>query len=341
MGTFIHAIECYLPKAVLTNEQLSAEFPDWSVDKIAEKTGIYERHIAAEGETAADLGVQSALKLFELGHCKPEDIDFLLFCTQSPDYLLPTTACLIQDRLGLRKDCAAFDINLGCSGYVYGLSIAKSMAQTNGFKKTLFITAETYSRYIHKSDRSVRTLFGDGAAATLLTTSPDRNEAIGPFSFGTDGAGGKHLIVRAGGHREPGQAAEEGIGPQHLFMDGKEIFNFTLEIIPNLVNSILEKAQITRSEIDYFVFHQANKFMLTSIQNKLKIPDELFCINMQKYGNTVSATIPMALAKSMVDGMIKVGDRVMLVGFGVGTSWAATLITIEKEFLNGTSGVFE
>lgn len=341
MGVFIEAIECHLPEKVLTNEALSAEFPDWSVDKIAEKTGIYRRHIAASEETSSDLGVAAAEKLFQSGKCRPEDIDLLLFCTQSPDYLLPTTACLIQNRLGLRQNCAAFDINLGCSGFVYGLSIVKSMMESNQFKKALFITAETYSKYLRPDDRSVRTLFGDGAAATLLTLDANRKESLGSFCFGTDGSGGPHLIVESGGHRYPNCVSGTETQNPHLVMNGKEIFTFTLEIVPPLVRSVLEKAHLELSEIDYFIFHQANKFMLTSIQNKLKIPSERFCINMQNYGNTVSSTIPMALAKSIHDGAVKLGDKVMLVGFGVGTSWAASLMTIEKELIDGTSSIFE
>jgi 3-oxoacyl-[acyl-carrier-protein] synthase III len=236
--------------------------------------------------------------------------------------------------LGLRTDCGALDFNLGCSGYVYGLALAKGLIENGLCRNVLLITADTYTKLIHPKDRSVRTLFGDGAAATLISGVSDI-EVIGPFVFGTDGRGATKLIVPAGGSRIPlnpetATVRDDGTGNfrsmQNLFMDGPEIFNFTLKVVPSLVKQLLTKAQLDLEEVDYFVFHQANRFMLEQLRKKLKIPEEKFCINMESYGNTVSATIPMALEIAYGQEQIKQGDIVMLVGFGVGYSWGAAMI---------------
>lgn len=331
MGIFIHSIRDYLPEKVVTNEDLSREFPEWSVEKIADKTGISVRHIAAESETAADLGIFAAQRLFQDRCCDPSEIDILVFCTQAPDYILPTTACVIQNRLNLRTDIPAFDINLGCSGFVYGLSVITAMMTQNGFKKGLLITGDTYTKLIHPLDKSVRTLFGDGAAATLLVNDTNRRDSIGQFLMGSDGSGAAHLMVKAGGFRHPEAATELD---SFLYMDGKEIFNFTLNIVPKLVEDVLKKNGLQIEDIDYFVFHQANQFMLSTLRKKIKIPEEKFCVAMRHFGNTVSSTIPMALAQSIRDNKIKPNDRVLLVGFGVGTSWSAVPIIVQEELLN-------
>lgn len=326
-----------MPDYKLTNEQLAKEFPDWNIEKIYKKTGISERYIVKQDECASDLGMAAAKKLFKSQVCAPDDIDFLIFCTQSPDYYLPTTACIIQDRLGLRTSCGALDINLGCSGFIYGLSLAKGLVETGSAENVLLITAETYTKYIHPTDRSIRTIFGDGAAATLISGVDSDDELIGPFVFGTDGSGANTLIVPAGGARLPistDTAVIEDIGKgvyrskQNLFMDGAEIFNFTIKTIPLTVKTLLEKSNITMDKVDYFVFHQANIFMLNHLRKKIGIPDSKFCINMESYGNTVSSTIPMALEIVINRQEIKNGDLVMLVGFGVGHSWGATLVKI-------------
>lgn len=333
----ITTIRSYLPEKVLTNEDLVKEFEDWSIDKIYEKTGIKERHIAGENECASDLGIEAAKKLFKSGICKPEEIDFLLFCTQSPDYFLPTTACILQDKLGLTKSCGALDFNLGCSGFVYGLSLAKGLIESNLANKILFITAETYSKFINPKDKSVRTIFGDGAAATLIEAAESDDEFIGPFVFGTDGKGAENLIVPTGGLRQP-KNSNTSIeytdksgnirSNDNLFMNGVEIYNFTLETVPVVFNSLLLKANLSINNIDYFVFHQANKFMLEALRKKLGILHERFYNNIENIGNTVSSTIPIALEELIKEKKLKQGNKVMLIGFGVGYSWAGTIITI-------------
>ena len=334
MKAAIRAIEYYLPEKAVTTEQLSAEFPEWSVQKIDEKTGIQVRHIAREDECSSDLGVAAARKLFESGACAPQDIDYVLFCTQSPDYFLPTTACLIQDRLGIPVSAGALDFNLGCSGFVYGLGLAQGLVESGQATRLLLITAETYSKFIHPRDRSVRTIFGDAAAATLVTAVDSEDALIGPFVFGTDGRGANNLIVPTGGLRrsrsaETGREVTDDSGnvrsQDHLFMDGAEIFNFTLKAVPQSVCQLLERSHKTLDEIDLFVFHQANRYMLDYLRRKIKVPQEKFYVAMGHCGNTVSSTIPIALKHAQLEGRLKPGDLTMLVGFGVGYSWAAGL----------------
>jgi 3-oxoacyl-[acyl-carrier-protein] synthase-3 len=333
----IGGVEIHLPAYCLGNDELAGEYPDWSVEKIQEKTGIRDRWIAADGECASDLGVKAAEKLFASGVCRAQDVDFLLFCTQSPDYFLPTTACVLQQRLGLPTDAGALDFNLGCSGFIYGLGLAKGLIETGQAETVLLITAETYSKHIHPQDRSVRTLFSDGAAATLVRRRSDGGGGLlsGPFIYGTDGRGAENLIVPAGGMRarEAGPDGGDQVDDagnvrsrKNLFMNGPEIFSFTLRAVPKAVQELLEKSGRTVDDIDLFIFHQANQYMLEHLRKKLKIPAEKFVFCLERYGNTVSSTIPIALREAIAEGRVKPGSTVMLVGFGVGYSWGATLV---------------
>ena len=335
----IAGIASFLPTSKLTNEELAAEFGDWHASQILSKTGIAVRHIAASDECASDLGVAAARRLFESGACDPAEIDFLLFCTQSPDYFIPTTACLMQHRLGLKTTCGAIDFNQGCSGYVYGLALAKSLIETGTARNVLLVTADTYTKFLNRRDRSVRTLFGDGAAATLIKPikSESTAELIGPFILGTDGGGAHNLIVKAGGLRCPAtnetaiEQQDEGgnwRADQNLYMNGGELFNFTLKTVPGATEELLSKAGVTIDEVNLIIPHQANKFMLERLRAKMKIPAEKFFIDMENVGNTVSSTIPIALEAVLGKGQVKSGDRVALLGFGVGYSWGAVMIRI-------------
>jgi 3-oxoacyl-[acyl-carrier-protein] synthase III len=336
MNSRIRSIEYYLPEAILSNAALSAEFPEWSIEKIQQKTGIHERHIAAPQECASDLAFQAARKLFDNEVCRPADIDYILLCTQSPDYFLPTTACILQDRLGIPTASGALDFNLGCSGFIYGLGLAQGLIQTGQAGNVLLLTAETYSKFIHPQDKSVRTLFGDAAAATLICAdSGDLPARAAKYIFGTDGKGAPNLIVPAGGMRQPASAAtaevtDDGSGNrrslENLYMSGGEIFNFTLQVVPDCVGKLLAQTGKTSDEIDLFVFHQANQFMLDHLRRKLRVPTERFYVSLASCGNTVSSTIPIALKRASEDGTLKDGALVMLVGFGVGYSWGATLV---------------
>jgi len=312
-----------LPEKVETNEQLQAEFPNWDLDLIFSKTGIESRHIAAPNETASDLGVAAAERLFRDHHVDPHSIDFLLFCTQTPDYPLPTTACLMQDRLGLRTSAGAIDFNLGCSGFVYGLSLADGLIRGGMAHRILLVTAETYSKYIHATDRSLRTIFGDGAAATLIEASDER--ALSAFQFGTDGSGADTLLVAEGGARP----SEDAHKPRHrkrwpsaLYMDGPSLINFTVGAIPKLVEDILAAAGLMKDDIDLFLFHQATLKMLAQLQERLGLDEQHMPIALRHYGNTVSSTIPILIADLRKAGRINAGASNMLVGFGVGWSWA-------------------
>ena len=329
------ATHSHLPAAILGNEALAALYPDWTAEKILRKTGVRERRIAAPGETAADLAEAAASKLFAAHHIDPQSIDFLLLCTQTPDHLLPTTACILQARLGLRTDCGALDFNLGCSGFVYGLALAKGLIDSGAASRVLLLTADTYSKLIHPMDKSVRTLFGDGAAATLVEAvevDDADEEPIGPFVFGTDGRGAANLAVPAGGMRLP-RSAETGVehtdgsgnvrSDDHLRMDGAEIMAFTLKAVPQAVAQLLAKARLALEDFDLFVFHQANAFMLERLRHKLAIPADRFVVSLQMSGNTVSSSIPIAL-EPYIDAAQAGRRRAMLVGFGVGYSWAAT-----------------
>lgn len=327
----IKAISSYLPHRVVTNGDLVREFPEWSVEKIANKIGVDERRVALDNETATDLAYYAAEKLFSQDKIKREDIDFVILCTQSPDYKLPTSACILQNRLGLRTDIGAIDFNLGCSGYVYGLAIAKGLIVSGIAKNILLLTAETYNKYIHKQDKGNRTIFGDGATASII--SIEGFAEICEFSLGTDGSGAENLIVRTGMSRYPLEANdvhfdENGnpISSDYLFMNGAEIFSFTQYNVPLVVNDTLTKNGFTKDDIDLFVFHQANKYMLNFLRKKIKIAEDKFYIDMAKVGNTVSNSIPLALESAMDNGVLKKGMKVLISGFGVGYSWGGCLL---------------
>jgi 3-oxoacyl-[acyl-carrier-protein] synthase III len=330
MKAYIKTISYYLPEQILTNEALVADFPEWSVEEVSAKIGISQRHYAVEGETASDMATKAAEKLFvENSDVSRDDIDFVLFCTQSPDYFLPTSACLMQDRLGLRTKIGAFDFNLGCSGYVYGLAIAKGLIFGGIAENVLLLTAETYTKYLHPKDKGNRTIFGDAATATIV--SKDGFAEIGEFSLGTDGRGANNLIVKSGASRCPQPqndlTFDENNNPRssdYLFMDGAEIFNFTLEAVPVLVADTLKKNSLNQEDIDLFVFHQANKYIMNFIRKKIKIEENKFYYCLENVGNTVSSTIPIALCDAHKKNLLT--GNILLAGFGVGYSWGGTVI---------------
>lgn len=332
MGCKITKIDYYLPEKVLTNKDLEKASGRWSAEKIEKKVGIRQRHIARDDETALDMAYEASSKVLQ-GYDKNK-IDFILLCTQSPDYFLPTSACILQEKLGLRTDIGAFDFNLGCSGYIYGLAAAKGFIHSGVAKTVLLVVSETYSRFIHEKDFSNQTIFGDASAATII--EKDSREFILDFVLGTDGKGWDKLVVPYGGLRhqyDPGaEATEDESGnlrtPNNLYMNGTEIFNFTIEAVPKMVAGILQKNQLDMGAIDYFIFHQANQYMTEYLRKKIKIPREKFFQDMLDTGNTVSATIPIALKQTLDRGVVKKGDRVLLCGFGVGYSWGATIIKI-------------
>ena len=339
MTAYINGISYYLPKDVLDNAALSQMHPEWSVEKISEKTGIYERHIAAKDEFSSDMAVSAMETFFAEHNVDKTKIDFLLFCTQTPDYLLPTTACILQDKVGLPKTAGALDFNLGCSGYIYGLGLARGLVETGQAKNVLLVTSETYSKLINQKDKSNKTIFGDGATVSLISSEPrpeDFKAAIGNFIYGTDGNGAAHLIVKNSGIRRSAEISEDVLNADgdyqsnddFLYMNGKEIFEFTAFQIPPLIDRLLAQNSVSIDDVDMFVFHQANEFMLNFIRKRCKIPEDKFYVSMKDVGNTVSSTIPIALQRAIKEGKIKSGDRVVLAGFGVGLSMGATIINI-------------
>jgi len=333
---YLSGISYYLPEQHLTNEDLSEEFPEWSVHKIMDKVGIAERRISANDEFVSDLATKAAQQLFAEHNITPESIDYLLLCTQSPDYFLPTTACLVHKRINLRPSAGAIDFNQGCSGFIYGLSLAKGLIASGDVNNVLLITAETYSKFLHPKDKGNRSIFGDAAAAALITSQPRNGDAeIKKIVLGTDGEGASNLIVKNGAARMPRNNdtdlhQDENGNPyndNYLFMNGSEIFNFTLSAVPALVEETLKKNALQQDDIDLFIFHQANRFMLDYLRKKIKIPPEKFFIWMEQCGNTVSSTIPIALKHAKAAKVINQNNNLLLAGFGVGYSWGAAIIT--------------
>lgn len=323
---YIKAISYYLPENIVTNEDLVKEFPEWTVEKVAGKVGIDSRHIASESETAGDMAEKAALNLFSECNIDPASVDFVLLCTQSPDYFLPTTACILQNRLGIPTSSGAIDYNLGCSGYVYGLGLAKGLVLGGIAKNVLLLTSETYSKHIHPKDKGNRTIFGDGATATIIST--EGYARIGEFSLGTDGSGAENLIVKTGGMKHSSPLGDINIdengaiqSSDNLYMNGSEIFSFTQDNVPPLIDDTLQKNNLSKSDVDLFVFHQANKYMLNFLRKKMKIDEDKFFYCLSEFGNTVSSTIPIALKEALKGNHIKDGNKVVIAGFGVGYSW--------------------
>lgn len=334
MKAYIKYIDYCLPEKILTNQMIADEFPEWTVEKIEKKIGIKERHITVDGETASDLAIKAAEKLFAANDYARNEVDYLIFVTQSPDYHLPTTACLIQTKLGLTKKITAIDVNLGCSGFVTGLSLAKAIIVSGQAKNVLLLTAETYSKYMHERDKSNRTIFGDGAAATLIST--DGFAEVGEFVIGTDGEGAENLIVKTGGARHPQPMNDlkfddfgNPFSSDNLFMDGPAILNYSLDSIPQLVKDVLEKNHLEMDEINLHVYHQANIFLANLERRKLRIPQDRYYCNIEHVGNTVSSTIPIALCLALKDGTIKDGFNILSVAQGLGYTWGGFVLKIK------------
>jgi len=330
MKAFIKAISYYLPEKILTNKLLVEYFPEWTVEKVADKVGIKKRHIVSDNETALDIAEKAANLFFKEHNIDRSSIDYILLCTQSPDYFLPTSACILQDRLGLPTTSGALDFNLGCSGFIYGLSLAKGLIAGDIAKNVLLITSEAYSKHLHPKDKGNRTIFGDAAAVTLIST--DGYAEILNFSLGTDGSGYENLIVKTGALRKPEKTnqvqwdeSSNPISDDFLYMNGTEIFNFTLESVPLLVDNVLKKNDLQKEDIDLFVFHQANKHMLNFLRRKIKIDEDRFYYCLENFGNTVSSTIPIALKEAIKED--KSHGNILLAGFGVGYSWGGVVLS--------------
>jgi 3-oxoacyl-[acyl-carrier-protein] synthase-3 len=333
MKAYIKAISYHLPDKVLTNDDLAREFPDLKIGDLTRLTGVRQRHIAAEDETAGDLAFHAAKKLFAEHHIGPAEIDHIIFCAQGADYITPSTAVILQERLGIPQHAGSLDINQGCTGFVYGLSVANGLIATNNAKHVLLLTSINVSELIHPKDKSNKAIFGDGAAATLISANKEMPDSgIGDFVYGTDGKGFETIIIRHGGARYPydkfeaeDYIDEAGVirNDRCFYMNGAGVFNFSLEKVPQMISQLFDKAGISEDEVDLYVFHQANQIILESIFRKMKIPMEKQYFQLENCGNTVSSTIPIALYHAIADGRVKRGDTLVLAGFGVGFSWAA------------------
>ena len=316
----IKAIESSFPKNFETNSNLKSDNPQWNIEEIERKTGINKRWISSSNETAVDLAFKACEKI--LLKVDLNTIDTLILVTQSPDYFLPTSACILHEKLSLNKNTKCFDINLGCSGFVYGLSVATSYIQTHLSNKVLLVCAETYTKFIDKNDRTNRPIFSDAATATLITRSKDAN--IGPFLFGTNGKGYSNLIVKEGAAKS-GYVCNDKTQPT-LHMDGSDVFMFTMSEIPKNVDDLIAFSEFKKENIDMFIFHQGSKIVLDTLQSKLSIPNEKFYSNLKLIGNTVSSTIPLALKDASDNLKIQANHIILISGFGVGLSWGSCLI---------------
>lgn len=317
---FIKHIAYYLPEKVITSDELVEFFGDESLKQVAKSLGVESRHVAAEGETSGDMAVKAAQKLFEENNIDRNDVDFVLLCTQQSEYYAPSTSCIVQDRLHLRTDIGAFTFDLGCSGFVYGLAIASSFIKSGLAKNVLLLTSDTTTRVLPSDDKN-RLLFGDGAAATLI--SNEGIAEIGKFDLGTDGSGFDKLIIKNGGFRNP---QKNNTQDDWMYMDGEAIFNFTVDCVPQLIQKTVELNHLEKNDVNYFVFHQANQFMLNTLRKICGIGKSAFFVDMSDTGNTTSSSVPIGLSKSLINGSITKGMNVMVAGFGVGLSWAGTIL---------------
>jgi 3-oxoacyl-[acyl-carrier-protein] synthase-3 len=321
VNVYLRGVAYHLPDGTLSNDDLVRLNPTWDAAAIFRKTGIRSRRVAAPSETSTDLACRAAEKLLAEVACPREQIDALLFCTQTPDDLVPASACLLQLRLGLPRTCAAFDFHLGSSGFTYGLWLAGSLIRGGGATNVLLLAADTLSKQCDPHDLATVTLFGDGAGAALITRDGSAALArLGPTVLGTDGRGAEHLII-PGGARRPEAS-------QRVRMNGPEVFNFTLSAVPDGIARLLAAASLGWSDVDVFLLHQANGFILETLRRRLNLPAEKCPIDLEEIGNTWSASLPILLRRCLDRGAVRPGQRCVLAGYGVGYSWAMTDLTL-------------
>ena len=338
MSPIVTHINYYLPKKNYSNDKLKK---NKSIDSIIKKVGINKKFSAEDNEYASDLAVKAVRKLIDDFPDLRKSIDFLILCTQSPDYILPSSSSKIQNEIFSDKNIGSLDISLGCSGFVYSLAVAQSFIRSGFSKKILIVTCDTYSKFINDNDLSVRSIFGDAAVATIVSSTKKKNYRNFLPDFGTDGSGIYDLILPGSGlqsiEKINNEAISKGVNKKfienQLSMDGTKMFTFALKAVPKTINKVLKKNNVKIDDIDLFVFHQANKFMLESIQAKLNISKEKLFISLSGKGNTTSSSIPLALYDAIIQKKLKSNTRVMLCGFGVGLSWATSIIEIDEKLI--------
>ena len=333
MGICIKAIEYYLPEKEVSNEDLQILHPTWDLKKVGEKSGVFSRHISATNETAFDLACKAIEKLFAEGKIEKSEIDGIIFCTQSPDFIMPSNAFLIHKYFNFNHRVWAFDYNLACSGYVYGISICRGMIETGMAKNILLINADTYSKYIHSGDRSTSVLFGDGAAVSLISQA--EVSSVIDIQLASSGKEYESFYIPSGGTRIPKSEFTKATitdysgnenTQENIQMNGFAVWKFISVIVPEQIKSLLAKNNLLITDIALFGFHQASKLTLDSLIKVLKIQPEQTFSNLETIGNTVSASIPIALKQAEEQGKLKRGDLILLSGFGVGLSWGSALL---------------
>lgn len=334
----IEGIACAVPsnKENLV-DRYSSVFGEEAISKFSKMTGVLSRHLAHKEQTASDLAFVSTCNLLKAKNINVQNIGALLFVTQTPDYRLPSTACVLHKRLGLPKDCVAFDVNLGCSGYVYGLQLLASLMANSNIKHGLLLAADTINKCIAPSDRSSRMLFGDAGSSTLLSKKSKEN--VMKMSFKTDGQGFKAIIIPAGACRNLDDSNENTLWDDgnersnyDLFMNGTDVFNFTISEVPKLINEFMLETQTTPASYDCFPMHQANVFILKQVAKRCKIPMDKLPISMDRYGNTSVASIPITLADTYGTEHGKI-IKTLMCGFGVGLSWGAVSAEINTDVI--------
>lgn len=317
----------YVPEKTVTNFDME-KIVDTSDQWITERTGIKQRHFAAPEQATSDMSVIAAQRALEDAGVAPEEIELVIVGTASPDHAFPSTACLVQDRLGC-KNAAAFDLSAGCSGFVYNLAVASQMIKTGLYQKALIIGAETLSRIMNFEDRNTCVLFGDGAGAAVVGVVEEGYGVLG-IELGADGSGGKYLYQPAGGSRKPATVETAAAHEHTIHMNGQEVFKFAIQIMGTAAKRALKAANMKAEELDLLVPHQANMRIITSAAKRLKMPMEKVWANVDKYANTSAASIPIALCEAQAAGALKKGDNILLVGFGAGLTWASIVLKWSK-----------
>lgn len=313
----------YVPEKVLTNSDLE-KIVETSDEWIVSRTGIRERHIAAPEQATSDLAYEAAVRALASAGLTAEELDLIIVATITPDMAFPSTACILQDKLGA-KGAAAFDLSAACSGFVYGLATANGFIQTGMYKNALIIGADCLSRITDYTDRNTCVLFGDGAGAVVIGEVPE-GRGFKSFDLGAEGAGGGLLKLEAGGSRLPATTETIENKLHYIYMNGREVFKFAVRVMASATDVVLEKAGYAKEDIDLFVPHQANIRIIQSAMQRLELPAEKVVINVDKYANTSAASIPLALVEAAEEGRIKEGDRVLMVGFGGGLTWGASVL---------------
>ena len=313
----------YVPDRVVTNGDLS-EIMETSDEWIRTRTGIHARHVVREGEATAAMAIEAARASLRVADADPRDLDLVVVCTMTPDYPTPSTACVVQNALGAIH-AGALDLNAGCSGFVYGLVLAHQAISSGEQETVLVIGADTMSSMVNQQDRSTAVLFGDGAGAVLLRAS-EGPAGVMATMLGSDGSGGNLLKVPAGGSALPASADTVADGLHYLVMDGRQVFRFASRILPRALEQVLDKAGIGIDDIDWIIPHQANQRIIESAAKRLKCDEGRFFCNLDKYGNTSAASVPIALCEAVEGGLIQPGQQLAMVGFGAGLTWAAALL---------------